>query len=189
LCEGKKKRRLTIETNISTEQNQTQKNSRIYATYEHSCGTSGFKTPSRQRQKTSNRLIDFGSFYRLVFNSLEKLKKTEQFQKVYAGGKKYYAPFLQVFILRTSQECSRFGVTATKRLGDAVRRNRAKRLIRESMRLLSPAIANGTDIVILAKPEILKLKEPSVREQLSRIFKKAQIFKIEDRTGSGINLC
>ncbi len=46
---------------------------------------------------------------------------------------------------------TRFGVAAGKRLGNAVRRNRAKRLMREALRLCAPGVAPGHDVFVIAR--------------------------------------
>ena len=58
-----------------------------------------------------------------------------------------------IFVLRNDQDCCRLGIAATKKLGGAVQRNRAKRLIREVFR--RNKIAKGLDIVIIPKRELL----------------------------------
>jgi ribonuclease P protein component len=58
-----------------------------------------------------------------------------------------------MFLLPTGEAAGRLGIAATKKLGGAVRRNRAKRLIREVFRLSK--IAAGYDVVVVPKRELL----------------------------------
>jgi ribonuclease P protein component len=58
-----------------------------------------------------------------------------------------------VFLLPTSLDFARLGIAATRKLGGAVARNRAKRLIREAFR--RNKTAGGLDIVVVPKRELL----------------------------------
>jgi len=58
-----------------------------------------------------------------------------------------------VFILPNALETGRLGIAATKKLGGAVQRNRAKRLIREVFRRNN--IAPGFDVVVVPRRELL----------------------------------
>lgn len=60
---------------------------------------------------------------------------------------------MTVFLLRTGSSTSRLGVAATRKLGDAVVRNRAKRLARELYRRHKPR--PGLDVVLVPKREFL----------------------------------
>lgn len=64
------------------------------------------------------------------------LRDSRDFQKVYTTGKRYDSALLTAFALPNGQRYHRLGVTASKKaLGNAVERNRAKRLLRETFRL------------------------------------------------------
>jgi ribonuclease P protein component len=65
-----------------------------------------------------------------------KLNKSWQFRKVYDEGAKLVGDYVVIFYYSNPEEDSgpRFGVVASKRLGGAVERNRAKRLLREAAR-------------------------------------------------------
>lgn len=58
-----------------------------------------------------------------------------------------------LFILPTGLAVARLGIAATRRLGGAVIRNRAKRLVREAFRRNKPA--PGVDVVVVPRPELL----------------------------------
>ena len=56
--------------------------------------------------------------------------------------------FVVVFFLRGGEDGCRFGVTVTRRVGPAVTRNRARRRVRELMRLNGATLIDGVDVVI-----------------------------------------
>jgi ribonuclease P protein component len=86
-----------------------------------------------------------------------KLRANWQFRKVYGEGDKLVGDFAVVFYYRNPEESEGpcFGVVASKRVGNAVERNRAKRLLREAIRSLSGKL-NHRDIwiVLVAKSKI-----------------------------------
>jgi ribonuclease P protein component len=84
--------------------------------------------------------------------SVATLRRRNEFQAVYRQGVKVSGRFVVVFgLLREVGEC-RFGITATRRLGGAVVRNRARRRIRELFRHHSePLAALPIDVVVNAR--------------------------------------
>jgi ribonuclease P protein component len=91
----------------------------------------------------------------LRFLPQERIRRRVDYQLVYDRGLKIASRFSTVFILphTTGARPSRLGIAATKKLGGAVVRNRAKRLIREVFR--RNKIAPGFDIVIIPKRSLL----------------------------------
>ncbi|MER3404794.1 MAG: ribonuclease P protein component, partial [Chloroflexota bacterium] len=69
----------------------------------------------------------------------------------------------------------RFGFVAPRRLGKAVVRNRARRLLREAARLLLPLVEGGWDIVLIAREPIREVKMQQVREALEQTLRRAGI--------------
>ncbi len=77
--------------------------------------------------------------------------------------------------LRNDLHHNRFGFTASRRVGNAVRRNRARRLLRESIRLRFATIEPGWDIIFIARPAILNKSFHQVDEACGRLLKKAHL--------------
>jgi len=74
-----------------------------------------------------------------------------QFQAVYKEGKRASDEHLLVFVKPNGLGFSRLGISVSRSIGTAVRRNRIKRLIRESFRLNKERLPSGVDIVVVAR--------------------------------------
>ncbi len=79
----------------------------------------------------------------------ERLTKTSQFAAVFNEGKFWANDAMVIKALPNGLEVSRFGIVASKKIGNAVVRNRVKRLLREVVRLTP--VESGWDIVIIAR--------------------------------------
>ncbi|MPY87401.1 MAG: ribonuclease P protein component [Luteitalea sp.] len=90
---------------------------------------------------------------RQTFRPNERVQRRADFQRIYTRGQKLHGRFMTMFVLATDAPGARLGVAATRKLGNAVERNRAKRLARELFRRHKPN--RGTDVVIVPKRELL----------------------------------
>jgi ribonuclease P protein component len=87
------------------------------------------------------------------FTPRERLRKRADFQRVYENGWKVHGRLATLFTLPNALPGARLGIAATRKLGGAVQRNRAKRLIREVFR--RNKITQGFDVVVVPKRELL----------------------------------
>ncbi|HEV7745816.1 MAG TPA: ribonuclease P protein component [Pyrinomonadaceae bacterium] len=90
------------------------------------------------------------------------LRGSNDFQKVYRQGKRYEGVLMTAFVLPNNLAHNRFGITASRKaLGNAVQRNRAKRLLKETFRLRNSSVNSllqKYDWVINAKRRLPFLK-------------------------------
>jgi ribonuclease P protein component len=83
----------------------------------------------------------------------ERIRRRAEFQRVYDRGVRVHGRYYTLFLLPNALAVGRLGIAATRKLGGAVVRNRAKRLIREIFRRAK--LAAGFDLVVVPKRELL----------------------------------
>jgi ribonuclease P protein component len=88
-----------------------------------------------------------------AFRPSERIRRRVDFQEIYNRGVKVHGRYCTVFMLAQPESAGRLGIAATRKLGGAVQRNRAKRLIREVFR--RNKIAKGFDVVVIPKRDLL----------------------------------
>ncbi len=79
------------------------------------------------------------------------LKQNHEFRRLYNKGKSAVSPYFVVYCRRTGRPVNRLGITTGVKLGCAVKRNRARRRIRELYRTHERKVLTGYDIVIVAR--------------------------------------
>ena len=83
----------------------------------------------------------------------ERVRRRPEFERAYENGIRLHGRFMTVFVMPNDGRTSRFGVAATRKLGPAVERNRAKRLAREVFR--RHKVAASLDIIVVPRREML----------------------------------
>ena len=101
----------------------------------------------------------------------DRLRRRSEYDRVYEQGQRVHGQFMIVFRVSSAPSPdTRFGVSASRKFGKAVDRNRAKRVVREIFRLNKPP--GGMDIVIVPRRQMLKapfpLLEADFRRSLTR---------------------
>ena len=114
---------------------------------------------------------------------LGRLRRSEDFERVRAKGRRWRGKYLALNAAPAESNTSdinetRIGYIASKSLGNAVQRNRARRLMREAMRSLQEVITSSWDVLI-AQPAIIleHAQMQQVREELLWLMNKANIKK------------
>ena len=104
------------------------------------------------------------------FRRHERIRRRAEFQQVYGHGLRIRGRYITVFVLANELKVGRLGIAATKKLGGAAERNRAKRLIREVFR--RNKIASGFDVVVVPQRELLKSTLTALEAEYHTIFER-----------------
>lgn len=90
--------------------------------------------------------------------------ENRDFLRLYRGGSSQVSPLLVTYARRSRGKNRRkIGITATKKVGGAVQRNRAKRLIRAAWREVEPEVPGGWDFVFVARGRTTGARMQQVR--------------------------
>jgi len=110
---------------------------------------------------------------------IETLKKNYEFKYVLSKGTYYRGKYLTIYIKENKKNKNVIGIAVNTKLGKAVKRNHAKRLIRENYRVLKSNLNQGHNIVFLLNKnvEIDKLDFFNIQNDMINIFNKANLFE------------
>ena len=107
------------------------------------------------------------------------IKLNRDFKRLYYKGGCVSSDLLVVYYRKNSLKCNRLGITVSKKIGGAVVRNRIKRLIRESYRLIELEFNAYYDIIIVARSKCAESDYKSIYGTIKRLFKKCKMLKSE----------
>jgi ribonuclease P protein component len=99
-----------------------------------------------------------------------RLRKRWQFQNVQQRGSRKRASCFLVLYLPSSENQSRVGITVSKKVGNAVVRNRVKRWIREAARMEYPILKGFWDIVVIAYPQSKSSSLVQIKLDIHAVF-------------------
>ncbi len=121
---------------------------------------------------------------RLFLDKMISLCRNNDFRRVYSRGKSYVSPVVVLYVLKNRQRVLRVGITTSKKIGNAVQRNRARRVIREAFRPLAPEVHTGYDLVFVARGRTPFVKSTEVQAHLGRQLKAAGLWNEAEKAKS-----
>jgi ribonuclease P protein component len=134
--------RIFDETYVSTEPAPAAPHSWVSRPHEHQERTHRAEAPSRKGTEAAVcRVIEV------------KLRRRAEFTRVYDHGTRYRGRLMTCFALPNEVGSPRLGIAASQKIGNAVVRNRAKRLVRELFKGRKPL--TGIDIVVIPRREMV----------------------------------
>ncbi|MCI8361962.1 MAG: ribonuclease P protein component [Clostridia bacterium] len=106
---------------------------------------------------------------------IDTLKKNYEFKNVINRGKFYRGKYVTIYITKNKEEKNKIGIAISKKLAKANKRNRLKRLIRESYYLKKDELEKGHNIVFIwnRQADILNNNFKNVSKDILKLFEKA----------------
>ena len=104
------------------------------------------------------------------------LKQNWEFHRAYNRGVSLVSPSYVLYVCKGKKNQLRLGITAGKKIGTAVSRNRAKRVITAAFDMCAMHIPTGYDCVVVARTRILNLKSNIVAADFERQLKKENLW-------------
>ena len=101
-----------------------------------------------------------------------RLQKRPEFEHIYKTGERRHGKLMTLFVASSSGARTRIGVAATRKLGSAVTRNRAKRLAREVFRRHQPP--GGIDVVIVPKQGMVDAEFSRIEAEFVALLRKGR---------------
>jgi ribonuclease P protein component len=111
-----------------------------------------------------------------TFPKSERLRWGYEFRRVFQSGRKAEGALLAVYVLEAPAAAVKrraVGIVTGRRLGGAVQRNRARRLLREAYRLNKQKLKPNIELVMVARPAILGKRLEEVETELLKLCRAA----------------
>ncbi len=112
--------------------------------------------------------------------ALLTLKKNHEFQRLYRRGTSAVGGCMVIYCRKNRLRRNRIGLTASVKLGNAVKRNRARRRMREVYRLNADKLRRGWDLILVARTRTLYAPWPELNATFSRLCKKLGLLAAPD---------
>lgn len=103
------------------------------------------------------------------------IKSNREFIRVYKKGKFYAGKYVVLYALQNGLRINRIGITASRKTGNSVKRNRIKRLIRENYRLSEEMVKTGYDLVFVVRSNDVLPDFYKIKKEINYLFRKLNI--------------
>lgn len=105
------------------------------------------------------------------------LKQNTDFRRAYARGRTYTNAALVLYCNKNREGICRVGVTTSKKIGNAVERNRCRRVIMAGYRNVTPLCSGGWDLVFVARFKTKHIKSTEIERIMTEQLRAAGVIK------------
>jgi ribonuclease P protein component len=109
-----------------------------------------------------------------------RLTRSNDIKRVRRSGKSYAHPLVVLYALPAESLSAQIGIIASGGVGNAVRRNRAKRILRAAASELLPMIKHGYHLLLIARPSLPDVDKRQAGEALSELLRRAGLLELHD---------
>lgn len=169
------------EKDLSTKQYQSKTHPRLSGSDEGRRRTCRHQTSSRKRAQTIKRCDTTKTstpltteYRRYAFPKAARLRVRREFLTIQKAGTRRQSRHFVVITSPAGQQRPRLGITASRRFGNAVIRNRMKRMLREFFRVRQARISPVRDILVIPKSAAKELSFAQIVKELEKILPLAQ---------------
>ncbi|MGN1112853.1 MAG: ribonuclease P protein component [Acutalibacteraceae bacterium] len=104
-----------------------------------------------------------------------KIKENRDFKRIYNKGKSFVSPVLVTYVLKNRTKNVRYGITTSKKTGNAVQRNRSRRIIRAAFAEISGELPQGYDFIFVARGVTSSKKSTDIVDCMQKQLKRAGV--------------
>lgn len=105
------------------------------------------------------------------------LRKQSDFERVYKRGSSRGSKYIVILYMKNELDYTRVAFVTSKKVGNSVERNRARRLMKESFRILKEDICKGYDIVFVARKSIISSGQEEVKKSMRTALIQCSLIK------------
>ena len=105
------------------------------------------------------------------------IKQNHEFRRLYNKGRSAVSPSMVVYCRKSRFPHNRLGITTSTKLGCAVKRNRARRRLRELFRLAQPRMKQGYDVVLVARTRAVTIPHKKLQADFDRALAQLELWQ------------
>ena len=109
--------------------------------------------------------------------ALETIKDNNTFRRLYRSKRCYVYPQIVVYVARNNAGIFRYGITASKKIGNAVMRSRCRRVIRAALYEYADVLCGGFDVVFVARKKTAFIKSNELVAPIGESLRKSGVIK------------
>src|SRR5712691_5933876 len=115
----------------------------------------------------------------------QRLRSNADFRRVRAARRSWAHPLLVLYVASNELEQSRMGVSVSRRVGQAVVRNKVRRRLREAVRARWSEVAGGKDLLFVARGPCVAADWPALRGAVDQLLHRARLLPSAARLDTG----